>query len=139
MKEAWCTISKFGDDIKLGGVADRPEGCAANQRDLDRLEKCTDEKLLKFNKESAKFLRRNHHRYQYMLGNTQMESIFTEYNLKVPMDIKPNMSQQSALAAKKVNGILDCIRQSVASKWREVLGPPVQKRCKHTGETTTKG
>lgn len=60
-----------------------------------------------------------------MLGNTQLESIFTEYNLKIPMDIKLNMSQQSALAAKKVNVILDCTRQSVASRWKEVLGPPV--------------
>jgi len=24
-----CTLSKFADDIKLGGEADAPEGCAA--------------------------------------------------------------------------------------------------------------
>jgi len=32
------TLSKFTDDIKLGGVADTPEGCAAIQQDLDKLE-----------------------------------------------------------------------------------------------------
>ena len=24
-----CTVSKFADDTKLGGVADAPEGCAS--------------------------------------------------------------------------------------------------------------
>ena len=34
-----------------------------------------------------------------------------------------NMSHQSALAAKKANGILGCIRRSAASKSRQVILP----------------
>ncbi|GAB0179818.1 mitochondrial enolase superfamily member 1 [Grus japonensis] len=33
------TLSRFADNTKLGGVANTPEGCAAIQRDLGRLER----------------------------------------------------------------------------------------------------
>lgn len=49
--------------------------------------------------------------YQYMLEATQLESIFAEKDLVNLV----NTSQQCALATKKVNGILGCIRRSVSS------------------------
>ncbi|KAK4830805.1 hypothetical protein QYF61_013734 [Mycteria americana] len=50
------TLSKFADDIKLGGVADTPQGHNAIQRDLNRLEKWDDRNLIKFHKENCKIL-----------------------------------------------------------------------------------
>ncbi|GAB0176329.1 mitochondrial enolase superfamily member 1 [Grus japonensis] len=47
-EETECTLSKFDDDTKLEGVADTAEGCAAIQRDLDRLENWTERNLMKF-------------------------------------------------------------------------------------------
>jgi len=50
---AWCTLSKTADDTKLGGMADMPDGHAAIQRDLGRLEKWANRNLIKFTSLSA--------------------------------------------------------------------------------------
>jgi len=59
------------------------------------------------------------HRYRADL----LESSSVERGLHVLVDDRLTMSQQCALAAKKANGILGCIRRSVASRSREVLLP----------------
>ncbi|KAK4829973.1 hypothetical protein QYF61_008104 [Mycteria americana] len=53
---AECPLRKVTDNTKLGGVADTPEGHAAIQRDLNRVEKWADRNLMKFNKEKSKVL-----------------------------------------------------------------------------------
>ncbi|KFV86166.1 hypothetical protein N308_09981, partial [Struthio camelus australis] len=93
-------------------------------REPDRLERWAERNLLKFNKGKCKVLHLGRNNpMQYRLGVDLLESSCAEKDLGVLVDNKLNMSQQCALVAKKANGLLGCIRQSVASRWREVILP----------------
>jgi len=117
-EELECTISKFADDTKLGGVVDTPEGCAAIQHDLDRLESWAERNLMRFNKLKCRVLNlgRNNHMHQYRLGVDLLECSSVERDLGVLVDDRLTMSQQCALATKKANGILGYIKRSVTSR-----------------------
>lgn len=75
-----CTHSKCVDDTKLGGVADRPDGSAALQRDLTRREKWADRNLMKFHKGKSQLvpLGRNNPSHQNRLETDHQEGRFAE-------------------------------------------------------------
>ena len=60
--------------------------------------------------------------HQYRLGDDLLERSSAEKDLRVLVDNMLAMSQQFALV-KKANGILGCIKRSVASRSRKVILP----------------
>ncbi|GAB0207475.1 mitochondrial enolase superfamily member 1 [Grus japonensis] len=105
-----CTLSKFTNDAKLGGVTDTPEGFAAIQKDLNRLEKWTDRNFMKFNKGKFKGTTPCTSTCWGLTGRKVALQKRTDGMEGVLVDVRLTMSQKCALVAKATNSVLGCIR-----------------------------
>ncbi|PKU48129.1 hypothetical protein llap_1600 [Limosa lapponica baueri] len=143
------TPRNFANYTKLCGAVHMLKGRDATQRNLERLERWAHANLIKFNKAKCKVLHPDHSnpKHKYRVGgewtesspaNKKYTSVKLEWDLELSVipflytplhftcqasglvDSRLNMSQQCAQVA---NGILACIRNSMASRSREVILP----------------
>ena len=119
-----CTLSKFADDIELGGSFDLPGDRKALQQDLDRLDRWAEANGMKFNKPNCRVLHFGHNNASNTtdLGQSGWKTVWKKQTSGVLVDTQLNMSQQCAQTAKKAKGILACTRNSATSRNRELTG-----------------
>ncbi|RMB97137.1 hypothetical protein DUI87_26421 [Hirundo rustica rustica] len=120
-------ISKSEDDTKLGVCVDLLQGGMALQRDLEQLDAWAESNKMKFNMSKYRVLDtwhfgRNNPLQHYRLGKVRLDSAQEERDLGV---LVPAAEHEPAVCpgAKRANGILAWIRNSVASRSREVILP----------------
>lgn len=131
-------LSKFADDTKLAGAVDSFKSKKSLKRDLDKLDGWAISNCMKLNKGKCQILHLEWGNSGYMDRlEKRLESSSEKRDLGVLVDGKLNV-RTVCPGATRINHILGCIRQSIASCWREVIFPlysalvqPHLKSCVH--------
>ena len=92
---------------------------------MDRLERWMERNLMRFTKSkwTVLYLGKNNCMHQYRLGTDLLERSSGKKDLSALVYNRLAMSQQCALVAKKANGILRCIKKTVARRLRDIFLP----------------
>ncbi|TRZ08054.1 hypothetical protein HGM15179_019053 [Zosterops borbonicus] len=122
-EEIESTINTFAEHIKLGASGNLLEGRRALQRDLDRLDKWIESNNMRLSRPCAGSCTLATTTPCSRLETEWLDSSQAERDLGVLVDSQLNMCQQCAQVAKKANGILACIKNSMASRTGEVILP----------------
>ncbi|KAJ7405931.1 rna-directed dna polymerase from mobile element jockey-like [Willisornis vidua] len=119
------TLSKFMDDSMLGESVNQEKVRKALQSILDRLDQWVETNGIRFNKAKCWVLHLGHDNtlQHYRLAAEWLENVPVEKNLGVLFDSQLDKTHQCTQVAKKTNGILVCIRNSVARSTSEVILP----------------
>lgn len=107
-----CTLSRFADNIKLGG-SNLPEGRKALQKDLDRLDQWAEANCMSLTRvlsPTLQFQQLHASMHQYGFGAEWLESCTKD--LGVAADSQMNVSQQCSQVNKKGSGTLTHSRNS---------------------------
>lgn len=118
-----CTLSNLVGDVKLGGAIDSLKGPPyPSQRDLDRINCWEVTSHKKFN-DKCLILHQGWciPLWTYRIRNKRIEFSPKERDLGILVDDKLNMSPQCALADKRANCVLGCIKHSVANQAKAAI------------------